>query len=177
MAVYYTCPISDSMGELELIREWYSYNRIVRRKYLDAMKGLSVEQLNRDIGASYPSLIRIYCHVLDAYNYWFECVCRLHDGDSKRDVWHPGISLHELESETAKTESVVDSVISGATEGELRNSISWTRTRDGKKDEHHLLLRDIAWHMVEEELQHRGELNALMWQMDVDPPQTAWDEV
>ena len=28
---------------------------------------------------------------------------------------------------------------------------------------------DICWHMVEEELQHRGEINALLWQMDIDP--------
>ena len=31
-------------------------------------------------------------------------------------------------------------------------------------------LGDICWHMVEEEFQHRGELNALLWQMDIDPP-------
>jgi uncharacterized damage-inducible protein DinB len=31
-------------------------------------------------------------------------------------------------------------------------------------------LRDLLRHMVEEELQHRGELNALFWQMDVRPP-------
>lgn len=29
---------------------------------------------------------------------------------------------------------------------------------------------DICWHMVEEELQHRGEMNALLWQMNIDPP-------
>lgn len=33
-----------------------------------------------------------------------------------------------------------------------------------------LSLRDICWHMVEEELQRRREMNALLWQMDVDPP-------
>jgi uncharacterized damage-inducible protein DinB len=35
-------------------------------------------------------------------------------------------------------------------------------------------LADIMWHMLEEELQHRGEPNALFWQMDIDPPADAW---
>jgi len=35
-------------------------------------------------------------------------------------------------------------------------------------------LRTIIWHMVEEELQHRGEMNALHWQMNVDAPTRAW---
>jgi len=32
----------------------------------------------------------------------------------------------------------------------------------------------MLWHMVEEELQHRGELNALLWQIDVDAPVFDW---
>ena len=35
-------------------------------------------------------------------------------------------------------------------------------------------VRKMLWHMVEEELQHRGELNALLWQMDVDAPVFDW---
>jgi uncharacterized damage-inducible protein DinB len=31
-------------------------------------------------------------------------------------------------------------------------------------------LRQMLLHMVEEEPQHRGELNALLWQMNVEPP-------
>lgn len=45
---------------------------------------------------------------------------------------------------------------------------------DGKPFEMRMNLRTIVWHMVEEELQHRGELNALFWQQDVDAPTRAW---
>ena len=34
--------------------------------------------------------------------------------------------------------------------------------------------RQMLWHLVEEELQHRGEMNALLWQDDIDPPVTDW---
>jgi len=32
----------------------------------------------------------------------------------------------------------------------------------------------VLWHLVEEELQHRGELNALLWQIDVEAPVMSW---
>jgi len=33
---------------------------------------------------------------------------------------------------------------------------------------------DVLIHLFEEEIYHRGELNALLWQMDIDPPQMGW---
>ncbi len=35
-------------------------------------------------------------------------------------------------------------------------------------------LRTIIWHMVEEELHRRGEMNAVLWQMNVDAPTRGW---
>jgi hypothetical protein len=30
--------------------------------------------------------------------------------------------------------------------------------------------------MIEEELQHRGEINAVLWQTNIDPPIIGWDD-
>ena len=40
--------------------------------------------------------------------------------------------------------------------------------------DHKVSVRAMLWHLVEEELQHRGELNALLWQIDADPPIFDW---
>jgi uncharacterized damage-inducible protein DinB len=45
-------------------------------------------------------------------------------------------------------------------------------TMSGKRER--FTVSQMLWHLVEEELQHRGELNALFWQMDIDPPVTDW---
>ncbi|MDH2900538.1 MAG: hypothetical protein PXY39_06160, partial [archaeon] len=37
-------------------------------------------------------------------------------------------------------------------------------------------VREMLYHLIEEELQHRGELNALLWQDDIAPPVTSWFE-
>ena len=36
--------------------------------------------------------------------------------------------------------------------------------------------RGMVLHMIEEELQHRGELNALLWQIDAAPPDIGFDD-
>jgi len=35
-------------------------------------------------------------------------------------------------------------------------------------------LRQMLVHMIEEELQHIGEMNALFWQMNIEPPITEY---
>lgn len=35
-------------------------------------------------------------------------------------------------------------------------------------------MESILMHMIEEELQHRGELNCLFWQQNIDPPVTGY---
>src|SRR5487761_1393327 len=36
--------------------------------------------------------------------------------------------------------------------------------------------RSTLLHVIEHELQHRGELNAFLWQIDVEPPILDWDK-
>jgi uncharacterized damage-inducible protein DinB len=57
--------------ELSAIKEWYRYNSYVRKKYLDAMQKLPQNEISRDRGASFPTLLDILAHTLDAYNGWF----------------------------------------------------------------------------------------------------------
>lgn len=164
------------MDELDLIREWFDFNATVRTKYLSYLASLHPAMLEKDVGASFPSIVRIYCHVLDAYNWWFVSVIGLGDGDHNPEVWHSGITMDKVKEETSRTEKAVSAVLERTSPDGLQRPVTWSMTTNGVKANHSLKLRDIMWHMVEEELQHRGELNALLWQMDLDPPQTAWDE-
>jgi uncharacterized damage-inducible protein DinB len=48
------------------------------------------------------------------------------------------------------------------------------RFRDGRVVRS-VRLGDMLHHMIEEELQHRGEINALFWRHDIDPPVTGFN--
>lgn len=57
--------------QLDLIKEFFDYNTFVRRKYFEKIfKELPEEERYKDRGASFPSLVDIFVHVIDAYRYW-----------------------------------------------------------------------------------------------------------
>ncbi|HKS59908.1 MAG TPA: hypothetical protein VJS68_03930, partial [Thermoplasmata archaeon] len=59
-------------SELDLVRRLYDYNSRTRTKYLEAIWKLPLRERYRNRGASYPSLVDIFLHVLDAYRLWFD---------------------------------------------------------------------------------------------------------
>lgn len=153
-----------------MIRRWYAYNARARRGYVESFARLPREELTRDRGASYPTLLNILEHTLGAYCYWFGNMSksitklpRFVIQDDKEEH-----TLEELDALERQVQSQVDSIVASLTEHELDLTFRMPRR------EHPVSVRDALWHLVEEELQHRGELNALLWQIDVDPPIFDW---
>src|SRR5487761_468605 len=45
------------MSEVEWLRRWYAYNAVARQWYLATLSKLAPEELTRDRGASFPTLL------------------------------------------------------------------------------------------------------------------------
>jgi uncharacterized damage-inducible protein DinB len=156
----------ESRGELNSIKEWYRYNSFVRKKYFEAVAKLPPEEITKDRGASFPSLLDILSHTLGAYLHWFFHYYGL-----------PRPQLNEKEDtiQTLKEdEKKIDSVVMGFVEGLKPGDLDNTFEASDETNSFRFTLRQMLPHLIEEELQHRGELNALFWQMDIDPPITDW---
>jgi uncharacterized damage-inducible protein DinB len=147
------------MAALEEIKFWYIHNSHVRKAYLRAILSLPKEEALKDRGVSYPSLVDMFTHILDGYRYWFFVV---KEGDPGADyVPRRGkIPLEELK----ERERVVDQRVMASVDSLIEDDLK-TTIMEGSFE-----LRDLLNHMIEEKLQHRGELNALFWQMNVTPP-------
>jgi uncharacterized damage-inducible protein DinB len=159
-------------SELELLKEWYSYNSYVRKKYLqEIFEKLPEGERYRDRGASFPSVIDIFMHVIDAYRTWFIYAYEDRYAEFERLRGQKKYTKEEVESEEAKLETLLNNFLNALTPDDLERSLVFK----GRKDYRKMKLRDMLWHMVEEDLQHRGELNALFWQLDIDPPVTGWN--
>jgi uncharacterized damage-inducible protein DinB len=157
-------------SELETIRELYRYNSAVRKKYLRAIWKLPPRQRNRSRGASFPTLVDIYMHVLDAYRWWFISVY----GNGKVFEEYPlgrRYTESEAEKETEAVDRLLRRVLREVGPRGLTKILFWRGRRPFR-----ISVRNMLLHMVEEELQHRGEMNALLWQVDVDPPVTGFGE-
>jgi uncharacterized damage-inducible protein DinB len=141
----------------------------MRRKYLRAILALSQEDRLEDRGASYGSLQEIYVHVLDGLRWWFEFVPQARVEEASAYAARE-MSSDQLLAETEKVDRLVFDFLNELPETDLHKDMVLQYVENGKTVDMRFPTSDMLWHMVEEELQHRGELNALFWQLNVEPP-------
>jgi uncharacterized damage-inducible protein DinB len=127
------------------------YSQFLRHKYLETLSKLPWEEVIKDRGASFPSLRDIYLHmvfVVDAYiNYGLQ-------GNTN----YPNVNYKEYDSIEKITKYLED------VESRANANLSKMTPEELAKNE--VVLLDF----FQEETHHRGELIALLWQLDVDPP-------
>jgi uncharacterized damage-inducible protein DinB len=157
-------------SELGLIQSLYVYNSGVRAKYLTAIWKLPPRERYRNRGASFPSVVDIFLHVLDGYRVWFDEVY----AHGTTPDWYPlGVryTLAEARREMRAIDRRVLRVVGSLRPSDLNRRLALPEAWRPRK---HIDLRVLLVHMVEEELQHRGEMNALLWQMGRIPPVTGY---
>lgn len=114
-------------------------------------------------------MLDIQAHILDVYRRWF------HWYEAGEDLpEHRGLSVAQLKRLEKEVDEKIDDFMRNLGPEDLNKSFKFT-WREGRNKG--TLIRNVGemlWYLVEEELQHRGELNALLWQDDIDPPVTSW---
>jgi len=164
---------NPSVDEIALARAWVEWLVDTRTGYADRLLQLSEPERRRDRGASFPSLEDIFLHILDDNVWWFESIPEGRQEAHKR-VEGP-LSSAEIRQQVERVAQIGKRLADSLTTSRLNTSFVIRGLEGGTKPfEMKCNLRTIVWHMVEEELQHRGEMNALFWQMDVNAPTRAW---
>lgn len=159
-------------SELETMRAWFAYIAEARQGYLETLAKLPPGEITRDRGASFPSLLDIFAHSQGALYFWMKDCAKFpfppQDGDANAPP-----SINVLRTDEKYIQTQIQRVMAELTESDLSRTI--TRTK-GKGSDHdcQVPVREAFWHLVEEELQHRGEVNALLWQIDVEAPIYDW---
>ena len=151
-------------SDLELIRELYRYNAKGRRGYLRKIWRLPPKQRYRNRGASFPSMVDIYMHILDAYRWWFITIVQKKGPVEEFPLGHR-YTRAEAIRETNKVDRMLSRILRELRPTDLARKFGFPPPERDK-----VTFREILLHMIEEELQHKGELNALLWQIDVDAP-------
>jgi uncharacterized damage-inducible protein DinB len=154
------------MNTLKLLE----YSQFLRRKYLETISKLPWEEVVKDRNASFPSLRDVFLHmvfVVDAYiNYVLQ-------GNPN----YPNINYDEydgiekIKKYQERVESKASAYLSKMTPEDLAGSIERKQ-----KDRSPVLIpiEDLLLDFFQEETHHRGELMALLWQMDAAPPHVGY---
>jgi uncharacterized damage-inducible protein DinB len=160
------------VSEVEAFREWAEFNIRAREGYLAVLEKLSKEELSRDRGASHSSLLEIQSHILGGQWWWLKNAS-LPPGPAEPTEPSDPPTLEEVKRLEREVDAAVREYFRTLTDADLDRTYPAPRPA-GYSREIEISVRDTLKHMLEEEIQHRGELNALLWQLDVDPPVLDW---
>ena len=160
------------VSEVDTIRAWFAYIEEARRGYLETFSKLPVAELSRDRGASHPTLLDIFGHSQGALYFWMKDCARFEFPAQEPDTSSPP-SLADVKKDEKYVQTQIRRIMAELTEDDLTRTVHREKDR-GSSHDCDIPVRDVLWHLVEEELQHRGEINALLWQIDVEAPVFDW---
>ena len=151
------------------VRELLEYNHVVRRRYFESIAKLSWNEFTKNREASFNSIRNIFVHTLGAVDYWLDFLQKenLH---SKRE-FDEYRTFDEVRTYMEHVEKRMNDYLHSLPSEGLKRK--YTVTGEDHKATR-ITAEDVLIHVFEEEIHHRGELIALLWQMGIDPPEMGW---
>lgn len=157
------------MSKLVDVRKLLEYNDSVRHRYFERLTRLSWEEFTENREASFHSIRNIFVHTLGAIDYWLDFL----QGEnlrSKRKYDAYG-TFEEVRAYMEQVEKRIKVYFDSLPIEGLNKTYS-VKGDDDKTIE--ITAEDALIHVFEEEVHHRGELIALLWQINVEPPPMGW---
>lgn len=151
------------------IKELLTYTESVRHKYFESFTKLAWNEFTKNREASFHSIRNIFIHTLGAIDYWLDFLQKENvHSERKFDEYK---TFEEVRAYMEYVEERMQEYLASLPKEGLRKT--YTAKDDyGKTIE--ITAEDVLIHVFEEEIHHRGELNALLWQMGIDPPPMGW---
>jgi uncharacterized damage-inducible protein DinB len=145
------------------VKELLEHNRIERHAFFDKFTELSWEEFTKNREASFHSIRNIFIHTLQGIDFWLDFLQKQNIGSKKKFDEYK--SYDELRTYMEQVDKRMQSYIESLTPRMLSEKLQVQRK--GKRE---VTVEDILVHVFEEELLHRGEMIALLWQMNIEPP-------
>jgi uncharacterized damage-inducible protein DinB len=142
------------------------YSQFLRHKYLETISALPWAEVIKDRNASFPSLRDIYLHIIFVVDVYFNYILQGRS-DYPKVNYNEYDSIEKITKYLAEVESKANAYLSKVTPEELKRNVE-RKQKDGS-----IILvpvEDLLLDFFQEETHHRGELLALLWQMDIAPP-------
>ncbi len=154
-------------------REIYEYNWRVLRDYCDALAKLPVDELEKNREATHESLKNVFHHILSVRDGWLNVTAQGASADPvmREKDFDDVPSMDDLRRYMEKIIAKEKRFVTKLTDKDLDRSVQpeW-KTRPHP-------LRDALMQVTLEQAHHTGELIALLWQIDVEPPEMTWIDV
>lgn len=154
------------------VRKLIQYNEMVRHRYFDVLSKLPWEEFVGNREASFHSLRNIFVHTLNAVDWWLDFLLKENKSSALKfdDYKH----MDEVRKCMEHAEARMHRYIESLPEDGLGKMY---KLKNDAGETVEVTAEDILIHVFEEEVHHRGELIALLWQMNLEPPPMGWKEL
>jgi uncharacterized damage-inducible protein DinB len=154
------------------IRSLLEYNESIRHRYFGCLARLSWEEFTKNREASFHSMRSIFVHTLSAVDYWLDFLQKenLHS-KRKYDEYK---TFEEVKAYMEHVEKRMQRYLNSPPSGGLSKTY---KMKDDNNQTVEVTAEDVLIHVFEEEVHHRGELIALLWQIGIEPPPMGWKEL
>ncbi len=154
------------------VKQLLEYNENVRHRYFEALKKLPWEEFVKNREASFHSLRNIFIHKLGAVEYWLDFLEKENARSHKKFEEYK--SFQDVQGYMEQVERRTHDYFNAMPPDGLAKK--YTVTNDANETLE-VTAEDVLIHVFEEEVHHRGEFIALLWQMGVEPPMMGWKEL
>ncbi len=151
------------------VRELLEYNKQVRHRYLAALVELPWGELVKNREASWHSLRNIFIHTMGAIDHWLAFLQGQEHG--KQRAFDDYSSITAIKNYVEQVEQCMEEYLATLNSDSLEKRFNVTNDL-GQNVE--VTAEDVLIHVFEEEVHHRGEMIALLWQMETEPPLMGW---
>ena len=149
----------------------YDYSTRVRRSFAKKLAELPWQNAVKNREASFYSMKNILLHMVDNEDWIVNWVMKGKAAGYKRRKWEDytdmAMVLEHLETVEAKTREY----LAGAGPSELARHVDFTLQSGERFD---MTVEECLFQTFTEQLYHMGELIALMWQENLEPPKMQW---
>lgn len=152
-------------------RNLLEYSQALRNRYVEQLATLPWAEVVKSRGASFDSMRNVILHTLDAEDRMINYVIpgRVKDWVSRSsDEFKDIDSVRKREKEV---ESKTKDYLAKMTPADLDRKVEVSRMGMPPVP---VRIEDILIHVAFENVHHFGELIALLWQIDVEPPHMGW---
>jgi len=161
------------MPSIADFRSIYEYNWRVLSDYCDALAKLPEDELLKNREATHESLKNIFHHVLSVHDGWLNVTAQGQSADPvmREKDFDEVRTMEPLRAYMEKIIAKEKRFLAKLTDKDLDRGVQpeW-KTRPHP-------LSDALMQVTFEQAHHTGELIALFWQIDVEPPEMTWIDV
>jgi uncharacterized damage-inducible protein DinB len=143
----------------------------VRRRFAEKLTQLPLETVTKNREASFYSMKNILLHMIDNEDWMVNWVIPGKSQAYVRKKWEEYRDVTDVLKHLDEVEAKTLAFLGNATENEFSRSVDLVLSSGGRFN---LSVEECLFQSSTEQLYHMGEIIALLWQENVEPPRMQW---